>query len=349
MHMGNRLRKYISINAIIVFGFSVLGISNSVQAQDVRIKDLVNVRGVRSNQLMGVGLVVGLNKSGDSAASLSTNKATAAMLQRMGLKVTDQQVTGGNAALVMVTVDLPSFSRNGDHASVRVSTLGDAKALSGGILMSTALKGTDTQVYGMAQGPVGVGQDSGTGVQVQTVATVPNGLTVEREFVPVIDRDGVVTLSLIRPDFTTNRRMVESINKHFKGFFANSVDIHAVSIEVPAIFSGRPVDFMSEVEGLKVVFDQKAVVVINERTGTIVMGGDVLVSPVTIAHGDLTISVGGSGGGKKNGASIVKVGGSSVSKLIEGLNAMGMKPTDLIGVMQALQSAGALQGELQFM
>ncbi len=343
-------KKYFSIAAIIFIASALVGLSNMAQAQDVRIKDLVNVRGVRSNQLMGVGLVVGLNKSGDSAASLSTNKATAAMLQRMGLKVTDQQVTGGNAALVMVTVDLAAFSRNGDRATVRVSTLGDAKALSGGILMSTALKGQDTQVYGMAQGPVVVGQASGTGVQVQTVANVPNGLTVEREFVPVVDKDGVITLSLIRPDFTTNRRLVEVINKHFKGFFANSVDIHAISVDIPPIYAGRTVDFMAEVEGLKVGVDQKAVVIINERTGTIVMGGDVAVSPVTIAHGDLTISVGGSGGGgKKNGASIVKVGGSSVSKLIEGLNAMGMKPTDLIGVMQALQSAGALQGELQFM
>jgi flagellar P-ring protein precursor FlgI len=348
MKMLQNMCRSIKVGIFLVF--ILLSLSEKIQAQDVRIKELVNVRGVRSNQLMGVGLVVGLNKSGDSAASLSTNKATAAMLQRMGLKVTDQQVTGGNAALVMVTVDLPAFSRNGDRATVRVSTLGDAKALSGGILMSTALKAQDTQVYGMAQGPVVVGQASGTGVQVQTVANVPNGLTVEREFIPVMDKDGVITLSLIRPDFTTNRRLVEVINKHFKGFFANSVDIHAITVDIPSIFSGRTVDFMAEVESLKVDVDQKAVVIINERTGTVVMGGDVLVTPVTIAHGDLTISVGASGGGgKKNGASIVKVGGSSVSKLVEGLNAMGMKPSDLIGVMQALQSAGALQGDLQFM
>lgn len=337
--------------ALVYLLFMPMGLLPSVaKGQEVRIKDLANVRGVRTNQLMGVGLVVGLSKTGDSAASLSTNKATAAMLQRMGLKVTEQQLTGGTAALVMVTADLPAFARNGDHMDVRVSTLGDAKGLSGGILMSTALKAQDGQVYAMAQGPVVVGQASGAGTQVQTVAAVPGGLTVEREFIPVVDRDGLITLSLKRPDFTTNRRMVEAINKHFKGFFATSKDQHAVDVDIPTIFEGRTVDFIAELELLKVAVDQKAVVLINERTGTVVMGGDVMISPVTISHGELSISVGGTGGGgKKKGGSVVNLGGANVSKLIEGMNSMGMKPSDLIGVMQALQSAGALQGELRFM
>lgn len=341
--------KKINAIGVLAMGFALLLIDGTSSAQDVRIKELVNVRGVRSNQVMGVGLVVGLNKTGDSAASLSTNKATAAMLQRMGLKVTDQQVSGGTAALVMVTADLPAFARNGDRVDVRVSTLGDAKGLAGGVLMSTALKANDGQVYGMAQGPVVVGQANGAGAQVLTVANVPTGMTVEREFSPVIDKDGLVTLSLKRPDFTTNRRLVEAINRHFKGFYATSRDVHGVDVEIPALFDGRTVDFIAELEGLRVTIDQKAVVVINERTGTVVMGGDVMIAPVTISHGDLSISVGGSGGGKKQGAAVVNIGGSTVSKLIEGMNAMGMKPSDLIGVMQALQSAGALQGDLQFM
>lgn len=324
--------------------------STSSLAQEVRIKELANIRGVRSNQLMGIGLVVGLSKSGDSANSISTNKAAAAMLQKMGLKVTDQQISGGNAALVMVTADLPAFARNGDRLDVRASTLGDAKSLAGGILMSTALKANDGQVYGMAQGPVVVGQASGTGVQVQTVALAPQAFTVEREFTPVFDRNGSITISLKRPDFTTNRRMVEAINKHFKGFYATSKDIHGVEIQIPEIFQDRTVDFVSELESLKVAIDQKAVVIINERTGTVVMGGDVVISPVTISHGDLSISVGsGGGGGRKKGNSLINFGGTSVSKLVEGMNEMGMRPSDLVGVMQALQSAGALQGELRFM
>ena len=340
------LRNYRVMIALLV-AFAIPGMSS---AQDVRIKDLVNVRGVRSNQLMGVGLVVGLSKTGDSVASLSTNKATAAMLQHMGLKVTEQQLTGGNAALVMVTSDLPSFARNGDHVDARVSTLGDAKSLAGGVLMGAALKGQDGQVYAMAQGNVVIGQALGSGVQVQTVAVVPNGAVVEREFLPVIDQDGVITLSLKKPDFTTNRRLVEAINKHFKGFYATSKDVHAVDVEIPTLFQGRTVDFIAEMEGLKVTIDQKAVVIINERTGTVIMGGDVLISPVTISHGDLSISVGGSGGGgKKKGGAVVNMGGTNVSKLIEGMNSMGMKPADLVGVMQALQTAGALQGDLKFM
>ena len=327
-----------------------LALSNVALGQEVRIKELANIRGVRSNQLMGVGLVVGLGKTGDSSASISTNKASAAMLQRMGLKVTDQQVSGGNAALVMVTADLPAFARNGDRFDVRVSTLGDAKSLAGGVLLSTALKANDGQVYGMAQGPVVIGQASGTGVQVQTVAIAPSGLTVEREFSPVVDRDGLITLSLKRADFTTNRRVVEAVNKHFKGFYASSKDVHGIEVQIPEIYRDRTVDFISELESLRVSVDQKAVVIINERTGTVVMGGDVVISPVTISHGDLSISVGAGGGsGKKKGNSLVNFGGTSVSKLVEGMNAMGMKPVDLVGVMQALQSAGALQGDLRFM
>lgn len=345
--------KIWSLNNIlkaIIFMIACNFSGGSALAQDVRIKELVNVRGVRSNQVMGVGLVVGLNKTGDSSASLSTNQATAAMLQKMGLKITDKQISGGTGALVMVTGELPAFARNGDKIDIRVSTLGDAKSLAGGVLMSTALKANDGQVYGMAHGPVVVSQATGVGVQVQTVANVPSGMTVEREFAPVIDKDGLITLSLKRPDFTTNRRLVEVINKHFRGFFATSKDVHGVDVEIPSIFEGRTVDFIAELESLKVSIDQKAVVLINERTGTVIMGGEVVISPVTISHGDLSISVGGSGGGgKKKGAAVVNLGGSTVSKLIEGMNSMGMKPNDLIGVMQALQSAGALQGELRFM
>jgi flagellar P-ring protein precursor FlgI len=322
----------------------------SALAQEVRIKELVNVRGVRSNQLMGIGLVVGLSKTGDSTTSISTNKAAAAMLQKMGLKVTDQQISGGMAALVMVTAELPAFARNGDRFDVRVSTIGDAKSLAGGVLMSTALKANDGQVYGMAQGPVVVGQATGAGVQVQTVAVAPGAFSVEREFAPVLDRNGTITISLKRPDFTTNKRVVEVINRHFKGFYATSKDIHGIEIQIPEIFQDRTVDFIAELETLRVAVDQKAVVLINERTGTVVMGGDVVISPVTISHGDLSISVGAGGGsGKKKGNSLVNFGGTSVSKLVEGMNSMGMKPADLVGVMQALQSAGALQGELRFM
>lgn len=337
--------------AIIFASACMVFVAGVSEAQEARIKDLVNIRGVRSNQLMGVGLVIGLNQTGDSTKSILTNRAAANMLSRLGTKVTDQEIASGSAAAVMVMVDMPTFSRNGDHIDARVSIIGDAKSLAGGVLVSTPLKAGDGSTYGFAQGPVVIGQASGVGAQLQTVATVPGGATIEKEFAPVIEGNGFITLSLRHPDFTTNHRIVEGINKHLKGFFAKSVDIHGIDVEIPELYQGRTVEFISEIEGLKIAVDQKSVVIINERTGTVVMGGDVLISPVTIAHGELSIAVGGKGGGGKDkgGKAVVNMGGTTVGKLIEAMNAMGMKPADLIGVMQAIQSAGALQAELKFM
>lgn len=340
------------LNWTLVFG--LLAMQNAAYGEEphVRIKDLVNVRGVRSNQLMGVGLVVGLNLSGDSPKSVMTNRAAAEIVTRMGLKVTSQEFAGGSAAVVMVTAEMPPFSRNGDHIDARVSILGDAKSLAGGVLVNTPLKAADGTVFGFVHGPVVVGQATGTGTKVQTVAVIPGGVTIEREFNPVIDSGNHITLSLRKADFTTNHRIVEILNRHLRGFYAKSVDITGVDVEIPQMFQERLVEFISEIEGLKVEVDQKSVVVINERTGTVVMGGDVMISPVTIAHGELSISVGGKGGGggkDKGGKAVVTMGGSTVNKLVESMNALGMKPADLVGVMQAVQAAGALHAELQFM
>ena len=333
----------------------MLFFSASAEAQEVRLKDLVNIRGVRSNQIMGLGLVVGLNKSGDSAKSIMTNRAAASLLTHLGMKIADTEVSGGSAAVVLVVSEMPAFTRNGDKLDVRVSVVGDAKSLGGGTLVTTPLKAGDGQVYAFAQGPVVIGQASGSGPQVQTVATVPGGASVEREFAPAIDTRGSITLSLRNPDFTTNTHIVEAINHRLHGFYAKSTDVHAIDVEIPEIYDGRTVEFIAEIESLRVAVDQKSVVIINERTGTVVMGGDVLISPVTISHGDLAIAVGGGKGGSggkgkgKGGESVLQLGGTSVAKLIETMNAMGMKPADLVGVMQAIKSAGALQAELKFM
>jgi flagellar P-ring protein precursor FlgI len=340
---------------LLLIGSALMVLASGMShAQETRVKDLVNIRGVRTNQLMGVGLVVGLNQTGDSAKSMVTNRTVAGMLTKLGFKVTDQEMTTGSSAAVMVMVDMPSFSRNGDRVDAKISILGDAKSLAGGVLVSTPLKAGDGRIYGFARGAVVIGQANGTGVQVQTVAQVPGGAVIEREFTPDIEGEGTITLSLRNPDFTTNHRMVDAINKHLRGFFAKSLDVGAVEVEIPPLFDGKTVEFISEIENVKLTADQKSVVIINERTGTVVMGGDVTISPVTISHGDLSISVGGKkgggGGGKdKDSKSVVNMGGSTVSKLIESMNAMGMKPADLVGVMQALQATGALQAELKFM
>ncbi|MCX6117388.1 MAG: flagellar basal body P-ring protein FlgI [Proteobacteria bacterium] len=342
------------IDWFVVFVASAIMVFASVaaKAQETRLKDLVNIRGVRTNQIIGVGLIIGLNKSGDSAKSISTNRLASGLMTKLGSKVTEQEIASGSSAIVLVTAEMPAFSRNGDRIDSRVAILGDAKSLSGGVLVSTPLKGGDGNVYGFASGPVVIGQANGAGTQVQTVAVAPGSVVIEREFAPDIEGDGRITLSLKNPDFTTNNRIVAAVNKHMRGFYAKSVDVHGIDIDIPPHYDGKTVEFISELENVKVVADQKSVVVINERTGTVVMGGDVIVAPVTISHGDLSISVGsgkGGGGKDKGGKTVVNMGGSTVSKLIESMNAMGMKPADLVGVMQAIQAAGALQADLKFM
>jgi flagellar P-ring protein precursor FlgI len=313
---------------------------------DARIKDLVNFRGVRSNQLIGFGLVVGLKGTGDSKKSLTTTRASANMLTRLGMRTTAEEAPAGSVAAVVVTTDLQAFSRNGDRIDVRVSTVGDAQSLAGGTLVLTPLRAGDNQVYVVAQGQVVVGQANGSGPQVLTVANVPGGGVVEREFVPPLAPHGVLTVSLKQPDFTTNARIADKINSHFKGFYAKSNDPSAIDVTIPELFleSGRLIEFLSELENLRVTADQKAIVVINERTGTVVMGSQVVINDVTVAHGELSIQI-----SKTKEKRVVDIDGTTVGKLVESLNSMGVKPADLIGILQAIHTAGALNAELKVM
>jgi len=322
--------------------------------QEVRLKDVVQVQGVRANDLIGFGLVIGLSGSGDSKKSLSTNKAVGAMLAKLGVVIEGDGAIG-SAAAVVVTANLPAFARSGDRLDVKVSTIGDAKSLAGGTLIATPLSGLDGKVYAIAQGAVAVGQASGGAPQVLTVATVPQGATVEKETgANFVSDDGKIALNLKQSDFTVASRIVDTVNTHFKGIFANAQDPSSVSVVVPDRFKSRVVDFLSELENLKVDIDRKAVVVVNERTGTVVMGQDVRILPVAISHGELTIKVGDNKqqtGSSKEASSqrVVPMGGSSVGKLVETMNALGMKPADMVGVLQAIKSAGALPADLKFM
>lgn len=318
-------------------------------AQPTRLKDLARVRGIRSNFLDGFGLVVGLKGSGDSKKSLATNKAIANMLTRMGMKTSANEVASGNMAAVMVTAELPPFARIGDQLDVKVSTVGDAKSLAGGTLILTPLKAGDSEIFAVAQGAVAVGQASGNGPQVLTVARVPEGATVEREFMPTIGAGGKLTLSLARADFTTASRVADEVNRHLKGFFATPTDVASVEVLVPPAYSGRLVEFVAELEGIKVDEDQKAVVVLNERTGTVVMGADVVIAPVAIAHGDLSIRIGDGKAKGAKGQRVVPLGGATVGQLIETMNALGVRPQDLVGILQSIHAAGALGAELKFL
>ncbi len=318
--------------------------------QPTRIKDLAAIRGVRPNFLNGIGLVVGLKNSGDSKKSLATNRAIATMLTRMGLKTAAEDVVAGNMAAVMITAELPPFARIGETIDVKVSAVGDAKSLAGGTLILTPLKAGNSEVYAVAQGAVVVGQASGSGAQVLTVARVPGGATVEREFAPLIGGGGRVTLALHDPDFTTAARVADAINEALKGFYAEAKDVGSIDVQIPPVFLDRLVDFIAEIESTKVEADGRAVVVVNERTGTVVMGNKVTLGAVSIAHGDLSIRVGDSKKAKgAAGKNVVNLNGSTVGDLVDTLNALGVKPADLVGILQAMHAAGAIKAELKFL
>lgn len=333
--------------AYIVAAIAILLMGSYVSAGESRIKDIANIRGVRTNQLIGFGLIIGLSGTGDTVNSLATNEAAGKMLTRLGVKVNRNNSASQNIAAVIVTADLPAFSRIGDRVDAKVAAVGDAVSLAGGTLVMTPLRAGDSQIYAVAQGQIVTGQATGTGNRVLTVARIPNGVVVEREFEPIIAKDGFITLSLKNSDFTTNSHITEKINNHFKGFFAKSLDPVTVEVEIPPFFQNDLVSFISEMENLEVKVDRKAKVIMNERTGTIVMGANVTISDVAISHGTLTIQIGETAKGEPKIGGIGKVSGSTVGDLVEALNALGMRPNDLVGVLQAVDAAGALQAELK--
>lgn len=328
----------------------ILSVNNLVIAQGVRLKDLTNIKGVRSNKLIGYGVVFGLSGTGDSAASEVSRETVAQMLTKLGVKANPQQLASGNFASVIATAELPPFARSGDRINIRISTNGDATSLAGGTLLLTQLKAGDGRTYVVAQGPAVVGQANGAGTSVLTVATVPLGGLVEREYLPQIAPEGNLILSLKKADFTTNARISHMINTYFKGFYAKSLDPASIRVEVPNHFRSRLVEFVAELEGLRVNMDSKAVVVLNERTGTVVIGNDVTVSPVTIAHGDLSIKVKAPNAEDtdEQDHALVKLPQATVGGLVKSLNELGVKPKDLVGILQAIHAAGALQGEIVF-
>lgn len=336
-----------------LLGFCLAPSSAGAEGAESRIKDLATVRGVRSNFLNGLGLVVGLKGTGDSNKSLATNRAIASMLTRLGMQTKASEVAAGNMAAVMVTAELPAFARIGATLDVKVSAIGDAKSLSGGTLILTPLRAGDSEIYAVAQGAVVVGQASGNGPQVLTVARVPAGASVEREFMPKLGARGLITLALKEPDFTTATRIAEKINGELKEFAATAHDVGSVEVMVPPQFQSNLVGFIAELEAMTVAADGKAAVVVNERTGTVVMGRDVVIHPVAIAHGDLSIKIedpkAKKQAGKGASKSVVKLDGATVGDLIETMNALGVKPADLIGILQTLHAAGALKAELRFL
>ena len=343
-------------------------------ASVVRVKELVDVQGMRENALYGYGLVVGLSGTGDTEQVFFTSQSISGMLGRLGIRIDPKDVRVRNVAAVMVTARLQAFARPGTRMDVSVSSMGNARSLAGGVLLITPLTGADGQVYGLAQGPVqACGIDVaayGTSFQKNqpTSGRVPSGATIERAVATNLDKE-TLTLGLKHPDFTTANNLVEAINKALGEEAAKAVDPAQVVLKVPAAFKGKVVGLLTKVETLEVQADERARVVVSERTGTVVAGERVRIHPVAVAHGGISISIQASpviaqpnafAQGKtvqtrqaqidakeKEKQMVALPATSSVEDLAKALNTLGATPRDLIAILQAMKAAGALDADLE--
>jgi len=347
----------------------------SVDAAAIRIKDIASFKGVRDNQLVGYGLVVGLDGTGDDDKTKFSRQTLVNMLEKMGIVVDVNGVKVNNMAAVMVTATLPPFAKVGTRIDVNVSSIGNAKSIQGGTLLMTPLKAPNGEVYAVAQGPISIGGFSyggaaGGGVQKNhpTVGMIAGGAIIEKEVPVDLSKKTSLELSLYRPDFTTSLRMAEAI-KTQTGTAAQSLDASTVSIPIPDEFLENKISFMAQVENLEIQPDNKARVVLNERTGTVVMGDKVRISTVAISHGSLSIVIKeqpvvsqplpfSQGQTTVVPQTEVKVEeqksnlillqeGPTIGDVVRGLNAMGITPRDLIAILQAIKAAGALQADLE--
>ncbi|MFA5905116.1 MAG: flagellar basal body P-ring protein FlgI [Desulfobacula sp.] len=331
----------------IAFFIGILGCFFVSDIHAARIKELAAIKGIRENQLIGYGLVVGLNGTGDKDGVGFTKQALANMMEKMNIFVDSSQLKVKNVAAVMVTANIPPFARIGDKIDVTASSLGDAKSLKGGTLLVTPLKGVNGEVYAVAQGAVTLSIPAGAGDRNShlQVAQIANGASVEQEIPFKLDGKKTLTLSLFQPDFTTAKRMAETINTSIGEGVAAIIDASALNLNVPEnMWKKNVAEFIADIETLTVIPDTVAKVIINEKTGTVVFGSDVTISNVAIAHGDLSVTIGDNPEKKESVMDLP--GTSTIGELVRGLNSLGVKPRDLISILQSIKAAGALQAEL---
>lgn len=344
------MKKHISFKKIISFTFYTLLLTSTAAFAEqsttgTRLKDLVQVKGVRENPIIGYGLVIGLNGTGDSGGEI-TNTSLRKMFEKLGLNP-KTEITSKNVAAVIVTAKLPAFARVGQKIDITVSSIGDAASLAGGTLLVTPLKGGDGQIYAVASGALSIG-GLRKGAKFATTGLISNGGIVEREIALEFEKKNSLRFSLNNPDFTTAARIEKTINQELGGKFASAKDATTVDLIVPTNYERNVVSLMAIIENMRVISDKAAKIIINERTGTIVAGGDVVVSPVAISHGDLTIEVKGGEGSGKPGTLYFMDKGTTLNELVKSLNALGTTPEDLISIFQALKRDGALIGDLEF-
>lgn len=369
---GRRVRL-----ACAVFVLSMASLLGSGDARAARLKDVAAVKGVRSNQIIGYGLVVGLRGTGDKQQTQFTTQSLRSLLAKMGISIDAKQIRVANVAAVMVTAKLPAFARTGSAIDAVVSSAGDASSLSGGMLLMTPLVGNDGQIYAVAQGPVAIGgfsaESGGSSIAQNhpTVGTLVGGAIVEREVAYSMVGQDEFEIALHQPDFTTAQRTAQRINEEFKAPVAVARDSGTLDLTLPDAYRKDAVGFMARVEALDITPDKPAKIILNERTGTIVMGDAVRVSTVAVAHGNLTVVV-----NKINEVSQpapFSLGDTTpiqntdletnqdesnltvieqtvtIGDLVRALNAMGTTPTDLISIIQAIKASGALSADVEMM
>ncbi|MDP7392716.1 MAG: flagellar basal body P-ring protein FlgI [Alphaproteobacteria bacterium] len=381
--MTNSANHLKAINPVrcVIFALAVISAglawTNAATAQS-RIKDIVDIEGVRENILIGYGLVVGLNGTGDSLSSnVFTKQSLIGMLERLGVNANDTSLDAKNVAAVMVTAQLPAFARQGVKIDVSVSALGNSSSLLGGTLLVTPMLGADGEVYAVAQGTLAVGGFVATGAAetvvkgVPTSGRIPNGAIVERELPFQLSDLKRVRLSLRNPDFTTARRISRAINAFVGLKTAKASDNATVVLDIPSTYKGELVELLTDIEQLQVQPDQIAKVIIDEQSGVIVMGENVRISTVAIAQGNLTIRItetqqvsqptpfSNTGTTETVNRTAVEVeegedrkfavlpNGVTLQELVNGLNALGIGPRDMITILQAVKAAGAMQADIE--
>ena len=361
--------------------FSIIGavflLAGGQAAASSRIKDIADFEGVRENQLVGYGLVVGLNGSGDNIKSINFAKESLiSMLDQLGINARDGQLKSKNIAAVMVTASLPPFARQGSRIDVMVSAMGDAKSLQGGTLIATPLSGANGEVYAVAQGQIATGSVSAQGNNASVTRGVPtsgriaNGAIIENEIDFALDSLKNIRIALRNPDFTTARRISDAINAMLGQPASKALDPATVDLQIPQEYEDKVVDLMTKVEQLQVQPDQLAKVVIDESSGIIVIGKDVKINRLAIAQGNLTIKISeipmvsqplpfSNGTTVTQNVTAIDVNeevnsrlsildnGVNQQELVDGLNALGVTPRDLISILQAVKASGALQADIE--
>jgi flagellar P-ring protein FlgI len=371
--MRDRKRTVFLLTALLMGALAL-----PMRASAERFKDISDLLGARPNQLVGYGLVVGLNGSGDGAKAEFTVQSVVAMLQRLGIRVDAKKIKVKNVAAVVVTSEIPAFARTGQKIEVLVSSLGDAKSLRGGTLIQTPLRGADRQVYAVAQGPISVGGFSAKGgsggagktSNHPTVGRIPGGAFVEKEISTVFAAKEGIRYALKRPSSSTASKAAIAINQTLGGSYAMAQDPGLVSVKIPEEYTARTVDLLAAIGDIQVETDGQAKIVINERTGTVVIGSEVKLKAAAIAHGGLTVEIkeetivdqpntpltdGKTVVTKETTVAAENAPGdvfavpstTTVADLVGALNALGVKPADLIIIFQSLAQAGAVNAEIE--